>query len=222
MATTPASTQELLARAQALAGHEIGTLAHSAGVAPPPDLRRAKGWIGELIETLLGADASSRPTPDFEHLGIELKTIPVNATGRPQESTFVCTIPLSRIESSWERSLVYRKLRQVLWVPIESNAQQALSRRVGTAVLWQPGPAEDDILRQDWEELTDLIALGNFAALDARLGQYLQIRPKAADAKALAPASDAEGRPSHSLPRGFYLRTRFTATILREAFNAAT
>ena len=45
-------------------------------------------------------------------------------------------------------------------------------------------------------------------------GRYLQIRPKAANARALGQAYDEEGNPGMTLPRGFYLRTSFTRQIL--------
>ena len=61
----------------------------------PPDLRRDKGWVGMLLEYWLGADAGSKAEQDFAHLGVELKTIPVDESGVPLETTFVCVAPLT-------------------------------------------------------------------------------------------------------------------------------
>ena len=91
------SESELVERASAIAGTTLGELAGRFGLVAPPDLRRAKGFVGQLIERALGAARSSRPGPDFDELGVELKTLPVDARGRPVESTFVCTIPLRAV-----------------------------------------------------------------------------------------------------------------------------
>lgn len=48
-----------------------------------------------LLELYLGAMAGSKPEQDFPELGIELKTIPVDAAGKPLETTFVCVAPLT-------------------------------------------------------------------------------------------------------------------------------
>src|SRR5262245_63735628 len=82
---------------------------------------RAKGWAGGLIEAALGASASSRSEPDFQLIGVELKTIPVDRAGVPTESTYVCTVPLAGTDDPrWEASKVHLKLRRVLWMPLEA------------------------------------------------------------------------------------------------------
>lgn len=206
----------LLERARAQAGRTLHEIAEELDIAIDDDPRRTKGLAGRLLERRLGATAGSRSAPDFEALGVELKTIPVDREGRPRESTFVSTIDLLQIaETSWERSAVWRKLRRVLWVPIEHDRALPLrERRVGSAILWTPSPEQARILRVDWEDLAEQIAAGNVQEIDARLGEALQIRPKAPDSAARTPAFDEEGAMIWSLPRGFYLRARFTATIL--------
>lgn len=62
--------RELLERARRLAGRRIAEIAESLGLEVPADLRRHKGWVGNLIEKALGVTAGSAPVPDFEPLGI--------------------------------------------------------------------------------------------------------------------------------------------------------
>ena len=62
----------------------------------------------------------------------------------------------------------------------------------------------------------DMIAMGEVNKLSSRQGKYLQIRPKAADAKALSQTSMENGEASMTLPRGFYLRPDFTQILLNE------
>ena len=68
-----------------------------------------------LVESAMGAYAQSKPVPDFEHLGIEMKTIPLNENGRPRESTHVCTVPLRELVGQrWKASTVHAKLQRDL------------------------------------------------------------------------------------------------------------
>jgi DNA mismatch repair protein MutH len=79
-------------------------------------------------------------------------------------------------------------------------------------------PDVEAILCRDWEELMELVALGRMDRLSARMGTWLQIRPKAMNAAVRTHAIDAEGRPVTTNPRGFYLRTACTREILRRHY----
>ncbi|MBI2381743.1 MAG: DNA mismatch repair endonuclease MutH [Gammaproteobacteria bacterium] len=212
----PHSAEELLERALSLAGLSLAELAASLGVAVPADLRHDKGWGGQLIELALGATAGSRPEPDFAHLGIELKTLPVDRQGRPLESTYVCTAPLTGLMGlTWGNSLVRAKLARVLWLPILAERGIPVPERVlGTALLWSPSPEQEALLAADFEEHLEAIALGAVERITARAGQVLQVRPKAANSRVLTEAVGEDGGRILTNPRGFYLRQRFTAQIL--------
>jgi DNA mismatch repair protein MutH len=216
----PRTTEELVARSRELAGLCLSELAARFELNVPPDLRRSKGWVGALFERALGATARSRAVPDFEELGIELKTLPVSLDGQPLETTFVCTIPLldmSRLE--WEESGVFKKLRSVLWVPVEGTRSVPVAeRRIGTPLLWSPTPEDEADLRFDWEELAGMIGSGRVHDVTGHFGRYLQVRPKARDSRARRRATDQDGALITALPRGFYLRTCFTARILSRHF----
>ncbi|WP_412459555.1 MutH/Sau3AI family endonuclease, partial [Aeromonas caviae] len=133
MPANPRSEQELLARAYAMAGFTLAQLAATADIAVPADLRRDKGWVGQLIEWQLGASAGSKPEQDFPDLGIELKTIPIDPQGKPLETTFVCVAPLIGVSGQrWEESNVRNKLSRVLWIPVEGSRDIPVGdRRVG-------------------------------------------------------------------------------------------
>ena len=212
----PADLADLEARAAALAGCSLGQLAAAFGAEVPADLRRAKGWIGQLVEAALGAVGGSRPGPDFEALGVELKTIPVGRDGAPRESTFVCAAPIEgAIEPNWERSHARRKLAHVLWVPVIGERTVPIGLRVvGTPRLWAPDTEEEAVLAADWRELSERIANGELHRIHARLGVALQLRPKAANASDYAWMLDEEGTWVRAVPYGFYLRARFTRQIL--------
>jgi DNA mismatch repair protein MutH len=216
----PEDEAELLARARALSGLTLSQIAERFSLLAPPDLRRAKGFVGALIERALGASAGSRAAPDFEALGIELKTLPVDARGRALESTFVCTIPLTEIgEVEWASSRVRRKLNRVLWVPVEGERRIAVGeRRIGEPLLWALSAESEALLRFDWEELSGIIGRGDVETITGHIGRCLQIRPKARDSHARRRGIDVDGARFAALPRGFYLRSSFTSEILRQNY----
>lgn len=210
--------QQLLAHAQSIAGMTFGELAQQLQIPVPPNLKRDKGWVGILIEMALGASAGSKAEQDFAHLGIELKTIPINAQGFPLETTFVSLAPLIQNSGvNWKNSHVRHKLSKVLWIPIEGERQIPLAERhIGAPILWQPSPQQEARLRQDWEELMDYIVLGKLDQITARLGDVLQLRPKGANSKALTKGIGKNGEIIDTLPLGFYLRKAFTHEILQQ------
>lgn len=216
----PRSEAELVERAATLAGLSLAELAARFAVVVPPDLRRAKGFVGSLVERALGATAGSRALPDFPDLGIELKTLPVDRAGSPVESTFVCTIPLTEIgQVEWADSRVRRKLDTVLWMPVEGEREIPVGeRRIGQALLYRLTLEDEAVLRADWEELAGVIGRGHVEALTGHLGQFLQIRPKAAHSRARRVGIDADGVPFAALPKGFYLRPSFTRALLQRHF----
>jgi len=217
----PVSLAELFDRASALAGFSFAQLAAAAQLKVPADLRRDKGWVGQLIERFLGATAGSKPEQDFPELGVELKTIPIDANGKPLETTFVCTAPLTHIAGlTWSQSNVRNKLQCVLWLPIDGRREVPLAERtVGSAFLWRPDATQAAQLQADWQEHMDRIALGQVETINARHGECLQLRPKAANGRVLTDAIGKDGALIKTLPRGFYLKIPFTHSILQQAFH---
>ncbi len=215
--TTPATADDLLSRARALAGLPLADIAARFDLTVPADLRRDKGWLGQLIERALGAESGSLAQPDFPQLGIELKTLPFGSDGLPTESTWVCTAHLLPGELPiWQHSLVRAKLAHVLWLPVEDRDELPLrDRRIGSAFLWQPNADTEAQLQRDYEEIAEKIQLGEVESISAHHGEYLQLRPKAANASILTDAMGPDGVVVKTLPRGFYLRRSFTSTILR-------
>lgn len=217
LASHSATEAELLAKANWLSGFSFAEIAELLHIPVPPDLKRDKGWVGMLIETALGAKAGSKAEQDFAHLGIELKTIPVNHLGLPLETTFVCLAPLTHNHGiTWHSSHIRKKLEKVLWIPIEGERAIPLAqRRIGQPILWSPSPSEEEILQQDWEELMELIVFGQFHRINARIGEALHLRPKGRNRLSRTGAVNQKGEPIEALPLGFYLRKGFTAQILQ-------
>ena len=118
-------------------------------------------------------------------------------------------------KQSWITSQCYAKLKRLLWIPIEGDTTIPYPhRRIGRGFIWSPNAQQESILSTDWNYLTLQISTGQLETLDARVGTYLQVRPKAADSKSLCFGYDAEGNKIQTLPRGFYLRSSFTQLLL--------
>ena len=214
----PQNLEQLLSQAQSIAGLTFGELADELHIPVPPDLKRDKGWVGMLLETALGATAGSKAEQDFSHLGIELKTLPINAEGYPLETTFVSLAPLVQNSGvKWENSHVRHKLSCVLWMPIEGSRHILLrERHIGAPILWKPTADQERQLKQDWEELMDLIVLGKLDQITARIGEVMQLRPKGANSRSITKGIGRNGEVIETLPLGFYLRKAFTAGILND------
>lgn len=213
----PQTLEQLLSQAQSIAGLTFGELADELHIPVPPDLKRDKGWVGMLLERALGATAGSKAEQDFSHLGVELKTLPINAEGYPLETTFVSLAPLVQNSGvKWENSHVRHKLSCVLWMPIEGSRHIPLrERHIGAPILWKPTAEQERQLKQDWEELMDYIVLGKLEQITARIGEVMQLRPKGANSKAITKGISKNGEVIDTLPLGFYLRKEFTAGILK-------
>ena len=108
------------------------------------------------------------------------------------------------------------------WICIADSEIPVGERRVGMPLMWSPNEEEDRLLRQDWEELMDMIVLGEVEQISARHGQVMQLRPKAANNKALTRAIGRDGQPIMTLPRGFYLKIDFTHSLLQRYFALPT
>ncbi len=217
----PKTITELQTRIDAIAGMSLGEIAEELQVMVPENLLVDKGWSGQLLEAYLGATAGNLPEPDFQELGVELKTLPISASGKPLETTFVCVAPLIMTAShQWRDSGVYKKLKHVLWVPIVAERHIPVpQRQVAMPFLWEMDAQSEQLLQQDWQELTDMIVMGEHDKITAHHGEVIQLRPKAADSSVRTAAIDKSGAPTMAPPKGFYLRSQFTHNLLKRKFR---
>ncbi len=71
----PQSFETLIERLNLIVGKSITELAKSVNVDVPISPLHGKGFVGELLEILLGAAAKNQSIPDFPKLGLELKSL---------------------------------------------------------------------------------------------------------------------------------------------------
>ena len=214
----PPDVETLLARAHALVGTKVGELARSLGIDDRGDAVRTKGTPGAILEVALGASGGAGAVHDFPELGVELKTIPLDGRGVPEESTYVCTLSLADADSQeWETSWVRAKLARVLWIPLHADGDIPWPQRtIGEPVLWSPTADQENVLRGDFDDVVGLIGIGRIEDLTAHRGRWMQVRPKAANGRVRTVAWGTDNEAIATVPRGFYLRTRFTGAILKD------
>jgi len=206
----PSSIEELVERAKKLGGVRVDELASRVAFVVDGEAVRTKGKVGELLERALGATGAGAQM-DFPDLEVEMKTVPLEA-GKPAESTFVCALQLMDAErASWETSWVRKKLSRVLWVPVHER------ETIGEAVLWSPSEEQEAVLKNDFDEIVGRIAIGDIEDLSAHVGEYMQLRPKAATGSVRTSAPGRDGELVSTVPRGFYLRAKFVGAVLRDA-----
>ena len=178
-----------------------------------------KGLAGHLIERALGVTNSSLPQPDLPEWGIEIKTIPITAQGMPLEHTFINKISLPFDESSFEKSSTWLKMKKILWVPlIGERSCIGLEKIIGNPFLWTPDHQTAEQLREDWYEITAYLRLGEYYSITSHLGEYLHVRPKAANSSEKIHLL-INGHLQNILPIGFYLRKTLTSMLIASYYE---
>lgn len=213
----PTTLDELKSRLERIKGFTLGELASALDLPCPTNSTKAKGYAGELVELLLGADANNLPVPDFTHLGIELKTMPINRDFEPLETTYLCHAPLTSVRGiDFFSSVLYAKVRMILFVFILAEREMNLpDRRIIDYYLFAPDEHELAQIKADYDELMDMVTEGQAQQITARIGTMVQMRPKCADGRQVVPCVTADGSFGWTRPRGFYLRRDFNQNICR-------
>ncbi|XBC40781.1 MAG: DNA mismatch repair endonuclease MutH [Buchnera aphidicola (Nurudea yanoniella)] len=211
----------LLINARGLFGYNIQELASSVLKFVPICLKYDKGYIGKLIEYILGSSIKNKVNVDFPKLNIELKTIPICIKSRkPIENTFICHVPLIKNTCLlWEDSYIYKKIKKILWVPIYCCSKISISDRIiGRSFIWTPNKFEKNLLKNDWEKFMDLIILGKIKNIKSNHGDVLQIKKKSKNKNSLTKYINEKGELSFTSPRAFYFKKKFTFSITNKYF----
>lgn len=177
-----------------------------------------KGDGGQLIEQLLGIQSSSTKGPDLPEIGLEIKTLPIDKEFRVLENTHICKITLPFSETDFFRSSLWLKTRHILFVPIIGQRKTPMCDKIlAQPFFWQAQSCDIECLKQDWFELSSLLRTGCFEKINAKIGECLHIRPKAAHGQDLCTLK-VQGQYQRILPLGFYLRKSFTQKLISRVY----
>lgn len=209
----------LLMYAQGLNGYSVEEVSIALSESVPKKLTKNKGFIGSLLEKVLGSQAiNNKSCVDFPFLGIELKSIPINKLNYPVESTFICNVPLTRNTGlSWKSSYFYQKIKKILWVSVQGDKKILLKNRLfKKSFIWVPSTYEIGILKSDWEVLIDKIILGKIKEINSSDSSIIQIKNKYSKKSNVITFTNNYGHLTSIRPKAFYFKKSFTAYLLKK------
>ncbi len=212
----PHDFDELISRLNSIVGKSVETLANEYLQKLPVSPLHGKGFVGELMEMCLGATAKNKSIPDFPELGLELKTLPVDSTFKPLESTFITYAPLDNIRFlTFEKSSLYAKISRMLFVIVLASREMTYAeRKIMGYFFYTPSKDEFTKIKNDYEEIYEQITMGNIEHITAKFGSIVQLRPKCANGQNLTACIGPDGKNILTRPRGFYLRRTFTEQLV--------
>lgn len=217
----PQSFSDLISLLNEICGKSLFELSQKVGLRLPTSTLKGKGFAGELIELCTGASAGNASIPDFPNLWLELKTIPVDENLKPLESTFISYAPLTNIRGlCFEKSSLYLKISRVLFVVVLAPRNLKIAeRKILGYFFWQPSNEELKLIKEDFNELMEMVKTGSIEKITAKIGTVIQMRPKCTDGKQTTDCIGPEGFFIKTRPRGFYMRRCFTQKLLERYWN---
>lgn len=174
------------------------------------DVHRAnKGWLGIILEIVLGKTPDNKQLPDLED-GTEIKKVSIarGKRGYRVKETLQATMinPTSVLEPDFTKSHLYQKTRKILLIPTlyagKGNHEKEI---LLPPVLWFPDEDFDRRLKDDYELVASIVAdpSKGFHSLSGKLGDVVQPRTKGV---------------KNSFTRAFYLRTQSVKEMLGENY----
>lgn len=174
------------------------------------DVHRAnKGWLGIILELVLGKTPDNKQLPDLDD-GTEIKKVSIvkGVKGYRVKETLQVTMinPNSPLEPEFTKSHLYTKTRKILLIPTlyagKGNHEKEI---LLPPVLWQPDETFDLRLKKDYELVARIVSdpSKGFKSLSGKLGDVVQPRTKGA---------------KNSFTRAFYLRTQSVKEMLGDNY----
>lgn len=178
-----------------------------------------KGGMGQLVEKyFFGYEPNSKPTPDFEEAGLELKTTPLKKLSNSDlaiKERLVCDMIdyCGVVDVPFEESPFYKKsLLMLIIFYLHISGKDLRDLEFLYSVLWQLKDKDLMIIRQDYEFIIDKIKQGKAHELSEGDTMYLGACRKGQKGDSLRkqPFNDI-GAPK----RAFSLKTSYMREILR-------
>ena len=179
------SREDALALLRDLLGRDLRALARAYGVTFERAGARNKGWAGQAVERALGLPADAQQAPDFGDW--ELKVVPLAAradgTLTPRETMSITMFTAADLEHQrFEDSHLFAKLRRLVVVArLYEGPDEPRSLVYDARTFDLTAPSLRAAIEADYEEIRWVARHHGLAALTARVGRYVQPRPKGDD-----------------------------------------
>jgi DNA mismatch repair endonuclease MutH len=144
-----------------------------------------KAAVAAIARALAGEKPSGRHG-DFQRFGIEVKIVPVSASGRLVEAmSFPAFVHEELIFESWEESDLLGRLNRLLIIPVHRERKASVAEvRLGQPFFWSPAEPELQGIKREWERFRSLIERGRARDLPkASETMYIHVRPKGRDSR---------------------------------------
>ena len=185
------------------------------------DIIKNKGKTGQILELTIGLGLSNT-TLDFEDG--ELKTNKCDKYGKPKETMFI-TQTAAMIDEildrkTFETTKLYKKLQNILYVPISKDGEPAQWRYLPCIQIDLSQPkyyALSKQLEKDYYTICDTmnkqLSSSSTSTLHTANGKFIQVRTK--DSKPYHPIySKKYGREISNKNRAFYFKKEFMNYIV--------
>jgi len=196
--------EEAISRISNLIGRDLRPLAdgYSVTVWTAPG-KKNKGWAGHVIERYLGMPLSSAQSPNFGSW--ELKVVPLRRKGNGlvvKETMAITMIDPYNVERTpFEESHLLIKLRRMVVVARIFESQEENRSEVYSVAAFDLNETRIvHQVRQDYEDVRQVILTQGPSALSGRMGVLVQPRTK--------------GAGHGSTSRAFYARVAFVSHIV--------
>lgn len=204
--------QEVLIRGQEAIGKTLGEIDKTGRIAT------GKGAVGTVIEeSWFGYKPNSKPAPDFEEAGVELKVTPYRRTPRgiQAKERLVCDMLNYEEEygKTFETSAFWTKCACMLLMSYEhKDGVPKVDFTIDKAVLFQFPDEDLEVIRNDWKILMDKIKAGQAHLISEGDTMYLAACPKGRNSQ------DTRSQPFSPIPamkRAYSLKSSYMTQILR-------
>lgn len=208
------SKEEVVAQAQKLIGKTLG----QAYPHLDEEGLTNKGHLGQLIEQHhFGLQINSESRPDFERLGVELKT---SGLRRKSNGTLVAKERISLgmidyfqiVQEQFWTSGFWKKNEHLLIIFYIHSAKPFIHRKIQLANLWVYSKNDLIIIEQDWKFIRDKVSAGRAHELSEGDTMYLGASTKGANKASLRAQPKSEAQ---AMSRAYSLKTTYVNHIVQ-------
>lgn len=163
---------------------------------PDYDFGRHKGSIGQFIEEyVFNYRPNNKAVPDFEELGVELKTVPLikNRKGQmvaKERMTLTIINYMEEYKKTFRESSFWKKSKEMLLIFYfhDKNTPKKDWKIIHTCLInLEDNPRDLLIMEKDWETIVTKIKNGEADKLSGSDTSYLEACTKGASSKTVRP-----------------------------------
>lgn len=176
---------------------------------------RTKGFFGQILETdYFHLTNNSQPVPDFDAVGMELKSTPIKETSHglvPKERLVLCIIDFNEVPEKGFDLFLDKNSHILIIFYLWKEGQDVYDYRILKVVDWKPSESDLRIIKEDWDVIEGYILRGEAHLLSERHTKFL-----AACTKGAGHGADMRTQPFSDVPakqRALSFKPAYMASI---------